>query len=392
MNRPEIVSRAEWLGARKALLAKEKAFTRQRDALNAERRRLPMVRVDKDYVFEGPHGPARLLDLFERRQQLVVYHFMFDPSWDAGCPSCSFLTDNIGHLAHLHARKTTLALVSRAPLKKIQAYRTRMGWTVPWYSSFGSDFNYDFHVTLDETVAPVEYNYTDKAALLKKGESYFTDGESHGLSVFLRDGDSVYHTYSAYARGTDLLAGTYNYLDMTALGRQEDWEEPRGRSDTPFMGWLRRHDEYDGVAGQANDEARVRELIADWAAGVRAKDVDRVISHYAADVISFDLAPPLQYVGREALRKSLAAWFRTFQGPIGYEVRDLTITAGDDVAFCRSLNRIAGKRTDSTETNVWVRATVGCRKIAGRWMISHEHASVPLYMDGSERAALDLEP
>jgi uncharacterized protein (TIGR02246 family) len=392
MNRPEIVSRAEWLGARKALLAREKEFTRQRDKLNAERRRLPMVRIDKDYLFEGPHGRARLLDLFEGRQQLIVYHFMFDPSWDAGCPSCSFLTDNIGHLAHLHARRTTLALVSRAPLKKIEAYRKRMGWTVPWYSSFGSDFNYDFHVTLDEMVAPVEYNYTDKAALLEKGESYFTDGGSHGLSVFLREGDNVFHTYSAYARGTDLLVGTYNYLDMTALGRQEDWEEPRGRSDTAFMGWLRRHDEYDGIAVQANDEARVRELIADWAAAVRAKDVDGVVSHYAADVVSFDLAPPLQYTGREALRKSLAGWFHTFQGPVGFEVRELTIAAGDEAAFCRSLNRITGKRTDGTETDVWVRATVGCRKVDGRWVISHEHASVPLYMDGSERAALDLKP
>jgi predicted dithiol-disulfide oxidoreductase (DUF899 family) len=163
MNRPGIVSRAEWLGSRKALLAKEKEFTRHRDALNAERRRPPMVRIDKDYVFEGPQGPARLLDLFEGRQQLIVYHFMFDPSWDAGCPSCSLLADNIGDLAHLHARKTTLALVSRAPLKKIEAYWKRMGWTFPWYSSFGSDFNYDFHVTLDERVARVEYNDTDKA-------------------------------------------------------------------------------------------------------------------------------------------------------------------------------------------------------------------------------------
>ena len=201
MNRPGIVSRVEWLAARKALLAKEKEFTRQRDRLNAERRQLPMVRVDKNYVFESPDGPARLLDLFEGRQQLIVYHFMFDPSWDSGCPSCSFLTDNVGDLAHLHARKTTLALVSRAPLKKIEAYRRRMGWTIPWYSSFGSAFNYDFHVTLDETVAPVEYNYTEKAVLLERGESYFTDGESHGLSAFLRDGDNVFHTYSAYARG-----------------------------------------------------------------------------------------------------------------------------------------------------------------------------------------------
>jgi predicted dithiol-disulfide oxidoreductase (DUF899 family)/ketosteroid isomerase-like protein len=393
VNRPGIVSQADWLGARKALLVKEKEFTRQRDALNAERRRLPMVRVDKDYVFEGLHGPARLLDLFEGRQQLIVYHFMFDPSWGAGCPSCSFLTDNIGHLAHLHARKTTLALVSRTPLKNIETYRKRMGWTVPWYSSFGSDFNYDFHVTLDETVAPVEYNYTDKAVLLEKGENYFTDGESHGLSVFLRDGDNVFHTYSAYARGTDLLVGTYNYLDMTALGRQEDWEEPHGRSDGPFMAWLRRHDEYDGTAGQENDEGRVRELIADWAAAVRAKDVDRVIAHYAADVVSFDLAPPLQYVGREALRKSLTEWFSTFRGPIGYEFRgDLSITAGGDVTFCRSLNHISGRRTNGDETDVWVRATMGFRKVGDRWLIAHEHASVPLYMDGSDRAAVDLKP
>jgi predicted dithiol-disulfide oxidoreductase (DUF899 family) len=244
MNLPTAVSRAEWLAARKALLAKEKDLTRQRDAVNAARRRLPMVRVDRDYVFDGSRGSATLLDLFDGRRQLIVYHFMFDPSWDEGCPSCSFLVDNIGHLSHLHARDTTLALVSRAPLAKIAPFRSRMGWTVPWYSSFGSDFNYDFHVTLDETIAPVEYNYTDKAALLQKGETYFTEGESHGLSVFLRDGGVVYHTYSTYARGTDPLVGTYAYLDLTPLGRQEDWEQPLGRSDSPFLAWVRHHDRY----------------------------------------------------------------------------------------------------------------------------------------------------
>jgi predicted dithiol-disulfide oxidoreductase (DUF899 family) len=241
---PNAVSRAEWLVARTALLAKEKELTRQRDALNAERRRLPMVRIDKEYAFDSPGGKVRLLDLFEGRRQLIVYHFMFDPNWDEGCPACSFLVDNIGHLAHLHARKASLALVSRAPLAKIEPFKKRLGWTVPWYSSFGSDFNYDFHVTLDEAVTPVEYNYRGKVELMDKGERYFTQGESHGLSVFLRDGGSIFHTYSTYARGTDLLVGTYNYLDLTPLGRQEDWEEPPGRSDSPFLEWVRHHDRY----------------------------------------------------------------------------------------------------------------------------------------------------
>ncbi|MGH9789626.1 MAG: DUF899 domain-containing protein, partial [Candidatus Acidiferrales bacterium] len=174
---PTIVSRNEWLAARKELLAREKELTRKRDALNAERRRLPMVRIEKPYAFEGPEGKVGLLDLFDRRRQLIIYHFMFDPSWDEGCPSCSFLVDNIGHLAHLHARNTSLVLVSRAPLAKIEPFKKRMGWTVPWYSSFGSDFNYDFHVTMDEAVAPVEYNYREKAELVQKGETYFTQGE-----------------------------------------------------------------------------------------------------------------------------------------------------------------------------------------------------------------------
>ena len=251
---PEVVSREDWLAARKSLLAKEKALTRQRDAVNAERRRLPMVRLDKQYVFDGPTGMVMLLDLFERRRQLIVYHFMFDPAWAEGCPSCSLVMDNVGHLAHLHARRTSFAAVSRAPLAKLQAYARRMGWTFPWYSSFGTDFNYDFHVTNDEAVAPVEYNYLGKADLIAKGEPWFAAGESHGLSVFLRDGGSVFHTYSTYARGADLLVGTFNYLDLTPLGRQEDWEEPPGRSDGPFMHWVRRHDRY-GAETAAKDIA-----------------------------------------------------------------------------------------------------------------------------------------
>ena len=250
MNHPSIVSRNEWLAARKKLLANEKELTRQRDAVNAERRRLPMVRIDKEYVFEGPNGKARLPELFEARRQLIVYHFMFGPDWEVGCPSCSFVVDNMGHLAHLHARNTTLALVSRAPLSKIEPFRKRMGWTIPWYSSFGSDFNYDFHVTMDEAVAPVEYNYRSKAELIQNGEPYFTQGESHGLSIFMREHDGVFHTYSTYARGAEPIVGTYNYLDLTPYGRQEDWEQPAGRSDGPFMHWLRHHDQYgNGAAG-----------------------------------------------------------------------------------------------------------------------------------------------
>lgn len=244
MNLPKAVSRDEWAAARKQLLVKEKEFTRARDRLNAERRRLPMVRIDKAYVFDGPDGKSTLLDLFAERRQLLVYHFMFDPAWDAGCQGCSLLVDNIGHLAHLHARDSSLVLVSRAPLPKLLSYQKRMGWTVPWYSSYDSGFNYDFHVTLDESVAPVEYNYRDKAELSATGDD--ATGEGPGVSVFLRDGTDVFHTYSTYARGTDLLNGTFNYLDLTPLGRQEPWEEPRGRSWLPAGGWWwRRHDEYE---------------------------------------------------------------------------------------------------------------------------------------------------
>jgi predicted dithiol-disulfide oxidoreductase (DUF899 family) len=231
MSLPEVVTEEEWLVARKELLAKEKAVTRARDALNAQRRRLPMVEIDKDYVFEGPDGKASLLDLFEGRRQLIVDHFMFDPSWDDGCPSCSGRVDQYGNLAHVHARNTTIAVVSRAPLSKIAPFKARKGWTFPWYSSYGSDFNYDFHVTLDEAVAPVSYNYLDKAELEQMSGPIEGSLELHGTSAFLRDGERVFHTYSTYARGTEQVGGTHYYLDMTALGRQEDWEEPRGRSD-----------------------------------------------------------------------------------------------------------------------------------------------------------------
>jgi predicted dithiol-disulfide oxidoreductase (DUF899 family) len=239
MSLPDVVSREEWLLARKALLAKEKELTRRRDALNAERRRLPMVEITKDYRFDGPDGAVSLLDLFEGRRQLIVGHFMFDPSWEDGCPSCTAGADEVsqGLLDHLHARDTTLAYVSRAPLDKLERYKARKGWTFPWYSSYGSDFNYDFHVTLDESVAPVEYNYRTPAEHEQAGTAYYVAGaqpiEAPGSSYFLRDGNRVFHTYSAYARGAEMTGGSYYFLDLTALGRQEDWEEPKGRASSP---------------------------------------------------------------------------------------------------------------------------------------------------------------
>jgi predicted dithiol-disulfide oxidoreductase (DUF899 family) len=235
MTLPKIVSYDEWLAARKALLEEEKAMTRARDSLNIRRRELPMVRVEKDYRFDGPSGAVGLADLFEGRRQLIVQHFMFDPEWDEGCSSCTAGSDEIsdGLLRHLHARETTLAVVSRAPLAKLERYKKARGWTFPWYSSFGSDFNYDLNVTIDASVAPVMWNYRTRAELEAHGMAWLGEGSSEqpGYSVFLRDGEDIFHTYSMYARGTESLGGSYYFLDTTALGRQEDWEEPKGRAD-----------------------------------------------------------------------------------------------------------------------------------------------------------------
>ncbi len=206
--------------------------------MNAKMRDFPMVHLDKKYTFEGPSGPVTLLDLFDGRKQLVVYHFMMDPEWDEGCTSCSFMADHFPNLSHLHSRDTSFAAVSRAPLNKIEAFKKRMGWTFPWVSSFRSDFNYDFHVTQDENVAPVEYNYRDKATLEAEGNAYFTKGELPGLSVFYREDQDIFHTYSAYTRGFEGLLGTYVLLDKTPLGRQEEGLAVK------MAGW-RYHDKYD---------------------------------------------------------------------------------------------------------------------------------------------------
>ncbi len=248
MGLPDVASPEEWVTARKQLLVKEKELTHLRDALSAERRRLPMVKIEKEYVFEGPDGKASLVDLFAGHHQLIVVHFMFDPRWDEGCSSCTAGADEVspGLLAHLHARDTALVYVSRAPIDKIERYKAKMGWTFPWYSSFGSDFNYDFGVTLDESVAPLEYNYRTKEEHEQAGTAGYLEGdqplEEPGRSHFLRvddddaaatdadAGSTVFHTYSVYARGLEMAGGSYYLLDETALGRQEEWEEPKGRA------------------------------------------------------------------------------------------------------------------------------------------------------------------
>jgi predicted dithiol-disulfide oxidoreductase (DUF899 family) len=233
MEAHKVVSHDEWIEARKQLLASEKEFTKARDELTRRRRELPWERVDKTYVFDGPIGKESLADLFEGRSQLVIYHFMFDPSWDAGCKSCSFWADNFENIiVHLNHRDVTMIAVSRAPLAKLDAYRKRMGWSFKWVSSFANDFNRDFHVshTPEELEKnEVFYNYTRQPP----------DGaESPGISVFYKDSSgAIFHTYSCYARGLDMLNVAYHYLDLVPKGRDEDH-----LSFT--MQWLRRHDEY----------------------------------------------------------------------------------------------------------------------------------------------------
>ncbi|HEX8831280.1 MAG TPA: DUF899 domain-containing protein [Longimicrobium sp.] len=236
MNATPVVSREEWLAARTNLLAREKELTRLRDALAEERRSLPRVEVEHEYVFRGPEGPAHLLDLFGPHPQLVVYHFMFDPAWEEGCKSCSYVMDNVaGALAHLAARDTAFAAVSRAPVEKLEAFRTRMGWTFPWYSSAGTTFNYDYHVTIDEDAGSTTYNYEPTESLARRGALPMQRGEWPGMSVFVREGDRVFHTYSTYTRGLDAFMNTYNLLDLTPLGRNEG---------DGIMRWIRHHDRY----------------------------------------------------------------------------------------------------------------------------------------------------
>ncbi|HEY4272539.1 MAG TPA: DUF899 domain-containing protein [Candidatus Udaeobacter sp.] len=228
----EVVSRAEWLVARKDLLNREKEFTRQRDALSAARRALPMVKVEKDYVFEGPKGKQTLAELLDGRSQLIIYHFMLSPGWEEGCKSCSYLADHFdGANCHLPHHDVTFVVVSRAPFPEIQAYQKRMGWRFKWISSFGNDFNFDYHVSGSEEEKANEkmyYNYQMQD---------WMNEEMPGLSVFFNDKNgAVFHTYSTYGRGLDILVGAYNFLDLVPKGRDENPEST--------MEWVRRHDQY----------------------------------------------------------------------------------------------------------------------------------------------------
>lgn len=235
---PRIASRIEWIEERKKLLAHEKENTEQYDRVNAERRRLPMVKLEKDYFFVGPSGKTNLKDLFGGRRQLIIYHFMFDPAWEKGCSGCTSWVDALGDLSPLDSHDARLAVISRAPLGKLEAYKAQKGWNIAWLSSFGSDFNYDFHATLDSKVAPVEYNYRNQAETeAKKGRHVEMEGEHHGLSVLFLMDDNVFHTYSAYARGCESLPNAYRLLDVTPYGRQQDFEDsPPGWPQKPTYG------------------------------------------------------------------------------------------------------------------------------------------------------------
>jgi predicted dithiol-disulfide oxidoreductase (DUF899 family) len=223
MKTPPIVSRQEWNAARAEMLVKEKRLTRARDALAAERRRMPWMAVDKDYRFEGRDGSVSLLDLFDGRRQLIVYRFFFEPGvarWpESGCPGCSFLAGQVAHLTHLNARDTTLVFISRAPQENIERWKARMGWDIPWFT-ITDDFDRDFDVD-----------------------------EWHGTNAFIRDGDEVFRTYFVDSRGDEAMGSTWSYLDITALGRQEEWEDsPEGYPQTPPYGWWHLHDEYGKTA------------------------------------------------------------------------------------------------------------------------------------------------
>jgi len=234
---PPIAGKSDWLSQRLKLLEEEKAVTKAYDRVNAMRRRLPMVKVEKAYTFMGTDGEKSLIDLFDGRRQLIVHHFMFDPDWDKGCPSCTWHTNQFGNLSSLAKTDTSMVTISRAPIEKLEAYKREKGWSHAWYSSYGTDFNYDFMVTLDPSRGPLEYNYKTGEDLEKAIGKTDKVSEWPGFSVFFRVGDQVFHTYSAYARGVENLMDTFSLLDITPYGRQEDFEDsPEGWPQFPTYG------------------------------------------------------------------------------------------------------------------------------------------------------------
>ena len=253
MEKHEVVSRDQWIAARRELLDAEKAWTHQRDRLAEQRQALPWVRIDKDYRFESLDGPVSLADLFDGRPQLIVYHFMFGPDWSEGCPGCSFLADHVdGARQHFEHADISFVAVSRASVDKLEAYRRRMGWSFRWVSSGDRDFNFDFHVSFDAARGNLDdiYNFEKRAEA--------TPGEAPGVSVFIKDEDgAIYHTYSSYARGPEPLIGAYSFIDLAPLGRNE--------GDAIMGNWMRRHDRYENDGRVKGGAAKTRLIRRDFA-------------------------------------------------------------------------------------------------------------------------------
>ncbi len=416
LESPKVVSRTDWLAAREELLAQEKELTHARDRLSAQRRELPWVKVEQNYSFDTPAGRKTLADLFDGRSQLIVYHFMWRGDLNDACVGCSFLTDHMdGANLHLAEHDVTLTVVSRAPLSILERFKQRMGWRFNWVSSEGSDFNYDYHVSFrPEEIASghVYYNYRLTQASIE---------ELSGFSVFYKDqqGD-VFHTYSSYGRGNEEVLGAYMYLDLTPKGRNETGPNHN------LTDWVRHHDRY-GIGGfvdstggyvsgqnltccshsmmdasKGNNQtpeatatdpvvAELCSFIERRAEAVRSKNLETAAACISFDVILFDVVDQLQYGGADELTKRARQWFSSFEGPIGFEMRQLQVTTCQNMGFSHSLNRVNATRIDGQKLEMWWRSTTCYSKTEGAWKVTHEHNSVPFNPE-TGKATLDLEP